>query len=658
MQGNTVRESRIILAAVALWIAWGITRPQVGGVEVQTPPRGARAASPSAEVRSPKLTGRDRATSLNPTALDQFVEVSKQAGIHFTLTSGGLEKRYIIEAKGGGGVAWIDYDSDGFPDLCFVNGSTFEHWKRGDSPRSALYRNNRDGTFTDVSAGSGLDKTGWGMGVCVGDYDNDGFDDLYVTYYGGNALYHNNGNGTFTDVTDKAGVRGHGWGMGCGFGDYDNDGHLDLYVANYVDVDINQLEEPGSAPNCTYRGIATFCGPRGLPGGRDILFHNNGDGTFTDVTEAAGIDRDSYYGLGVVWGDYDKDGRLDIYVANDSTPSALYRNNGDGTFTDVGVEAGVAYGGEGQEQAGMGTDFGDYNNDGWIDLVKGKFSDDTKNLYRNNHDGTFTDVTYEAGLGEVAWLFCTFGAKFLDYDNDGWKDIFLANGQVFPQIDRYQTGITYAERRLLFHNRGLGIRGQGSMRPRVGATPEAARPPTPEHQSPAPFFEEVGLQSGPGLAVKKVSRGLAVADYDNDGDLEIVVTNMNDSPDLLRHTHKNRHHSVLVKTVGTRSNRDGIGAPVTVAAGDLTQYDEVRSGGSYLSSSDLRLHFGLGTAKTIDRLEVRWPSGQVDMARNVPADHIVTIKEGQGVVEAKPFQPSQKAEIRNQKAKAEQKFRN
>jgi hypothetical protein len=593
---------------------------------------------------------------LNPTALDEFVEVSKQAGIHFTLTSGGLEKRYIIEAKGGGGVAWIDYDSDGFPDLFFVNGSSFERWKRGDSPRSALYRNNRDGTFTDVSAGSGLDKTGWGMGVCVGDYDNDGFDDLYVTYYGGNVLYHNNGNGTFTDVTDKAGVRGHGWGMGCGFGDYDNDSHLDLYVANYVDVDINQLEEPGSAPNCTYRGIATFCGPRGLPGGRDILFHNNGDGTFTDVTEAAGIDRDSYYGLGVVWGDYDKDSRPDIYVANDSTPSALYRNNGDGTFTDVGVEAGVAYGGEGQEQAGMGTDFGDYDNDGWMDLVKGNFSDDTKNLYRNNHDGTFTDVTYEAGLSEVAWLFCTFGAKFLDYDNDGWKDIFLANGQVFPQIDRYQTGITYAERRLLFHNRGLGIQGQGSTRPRVGATREAARPTTPEHQSSAPFFEEVGLQSGPGLAVKKVSRGLAVADYDNDGDLEIVVTNMNDSPDLLRHTRKNPHHSVLVKTVGTRSNRDGIGARVTVAAGDLTQYDEVRSGGSYLSSSDLRLHFGLGTAKTIDRLEVRWPSGQVDMARNVAADHIVTIKEGQGVVEVKPFRPSQKAEIRNQKAKAEQKF--
>ena len=492
-----------------------------------------------------------------------------------------------------------------------MNGSTFEHWKRGDSPPSRLYRNNGDGTFTDVTLGSGLDHTGWGMGVCVGDYDNDGHDDLYVTYYGGNVLYHNNGNGTFADVTGKAGVRGHGWGMGCAFDDYDNDGRLDLYVANYLDVDINHLGEPGSAPNCTYRGIATFCGPRGLPGDRDILFHNNGNGTFTDVTEKAGIDPDKYYGLGVVWGDYDKDGRPDVYVANDSTPSSLYHNNGDGTFTDVGVPAGVAYSGEGQEQAGMGTDFADYDNDGWPDLVKGNFSDDTKNLYHNNGDGSFTDATYVAGLGDAGWLFTTFGAKFLDYDNDGWKDVILANGQVFPQIDRYQTGITYAERKLLFHNRGPG---QGGVK-----------------------FDEVGLRSGPGFAIKRVSRGLAVADYDNDGDVEILVTNMNDSPDLLRHARKNPRHSILVQTVGTRSNRDGIGAKVTVAAGGLTEYDEVRSGGSYLSSSDLRLHFGVGAATKIDRLEVSWPSGQKDAATNLSVERIFVVKEGQGVVETRPL---------------------
>jgi len=344
-----------------------------------------------------------------------------------------------------------------------------------------------------------------------------------------------------------------------------------------------------------------------LPGGRDILFHNNGDGTFADVTERAGIDPERYSGLGVVMGDYDGDGRLDIYVANDSTPSSLYHNNGDGTFTDVGVQTGVAYSSEGQEQAGMGVDFGDYDNDGWPDLVKGNFSDDTKNLYHNNGDGTFADLTYSAGIGEVGWLFTTFGAKFLDYDNDGWKDILLANGQTFPQMDRYPTGITYAERNLLFHNRGDGK------------------------------FDEVGLRAGPGLVIKKVSRGLATADYDNDGDLEIMVSNMNDSPDLLRRTRKNPQHSILVRTIGTQSNRDGIGTRIRVTCGGLAQYDEVKSGGSYLSSSDLRVHFGLGASARIERLELRWPSGQVDVVEKAPADHVLVIKEGQGLVESRPF---------------------
>ena len=572
-------------------------------------PAGVRIASPGA-----------KATEV------QFVDVAAKAGIHFTLASGGPDKRYIIEAKGGGGIAWIDYNNDGYPDLFLVNGSTFEQWKRGDSPRSRLYRNNGDGTFTDVSDRSGLDHTGWGMGACVGDYDNDGFDDLYVTYYGGNVLYHNNRDGTFTDVTRQtasAGPGGHTWSMGCAFGDYDRDGYLDLYVADYLDVDIEKLGEPGSAPNCTYRGIATFCGPRGLPGGRDLLFHNNRNGTFTDVTEHAGIDPERYAGLGVVWCDYDRDGRPDIYVANDSTPSSLFHNNGDGTFTDVAVQAGVAYSAEGLEEAGMGTDCADYDNDGWPDLVKGNFSDDVKNLYHNNRDGTFTDVTYLAGLGDVGWLFTTFGAKFLDYDNDGWKDIFLANGQTFPQMDKYPSGITYAERDLLFHNRHDGQ------------------------------FDEVGLHSGPGLATRKVSRGLATADYDNDGNLEIAVSHMNDSPDLLRHLRpnaaQNGNHSILIKTIGARSNRDGIGTEVKVVAGKLTQYDTVRSGGSYLSSSDLRLHFGLGSATRIDRLELRWPaplaggatsagnSSQPEVIENPPVDCLLVIEEGKGLVAKKPL---------------------
>ncbi len=602
LQNRLFTPAKLFLLISGIGLIAGLGLVTFAGRAAQSP---APALTREAQRSGHKTTG--PATQSGGAQRDQFIEVAEKSGIHFTLTSGGPEKQYIVEAKGGGGIAWIDFDNDGFPDLFLVNGSTFEQSKQGSSPRSRLYHNNGDGTFTDVSARSGLDHAGWGMGVCVGDYDNDGLEDLYVTYYGGNVLYHNNGNGTFTDVTEKAGVQGGGWGMGCAFGDYDNDGQLDLYVADYLDVDILKLGGMGSAPNCTYRGISTFCGPRGLPGGRDFLFHNNGDGTFSDVTERAGIDNNKYYGLGVVWCDYDRDGRPDIYVANDSTPSSLYHNNGDGTFTDVGVEAGVAYSSEGLEQAGMGTDFADYDNDGWGDLVKGNFSDDTKNLYHNNRDGTFTDVTYRAGIGGVGWLFTTFGAKFLDYDNDGWKDIMLANGQTFPQIDRYQTGITYAERSLLFHNRGDGN------------------------------FDEVGLQSGPGMGLRKVSRGLATADYDNDGDLEIMVSNMNSTPELLRHLRKNPNHSILVKTVGVKSNRDGIGAEVKVIAGSLTQYDTVRSGGSYLSSSDLRLHFGLGTHTAIDRIEIRWPSGQTQKIENPPVDHILVIKEGEGLVGSKPF---------------------
>lgn len=542
------------------------------------------------------------ATSISP----YYVEVSRQAGIQFTLNSGHRQKRAIIESLAGG-VAWIDYNNDGYPDLFLVNSTSWEAWRAGGGPSSRLFRNNKDGTFTDVTARSGLNHGGWGMGVAVGDYDNDGYDDLYVTYYGGNVLYHNNRDGTFTDVTERAGVRGGRFGTSCAFGDYDGDGRLDLYVVNYVDVDIEQLPEPGSSRFCNYLGVAVYCGPRGFPGERDILYRNNGDGTFTDVTERAGIDPQAAYGLGVLWSDYDGDGKLDLYVANDSNPSSLYRNNGDGSFTDVGLAAGVALTEEGREQAGMGIDAGDYDNDGHLDLVKTNFSNDADNLYRSNGDGTFNDLAFAAGLGEITWPALGFGIKFLDFDNDGWKDLFIANGHVNPEVDTTSAGITYAQRNFLLRNLRNGR------------------------------FEEIGKQAGPALAARKVSRGVAVADYDNDGQPEILVTNLDSTADLLRNSHPNGNHSILVKTIGRESNCNGYGARLEVTAGSLVQVDEVRSGGSYLSASDARCRFGLGAASKVDKLEIRWPSGRRETLTNLPADHVLIVEEGKGLINARPF---------------------
>ncbi len=555
---------------------------------------------------SPATTRAGQPPQSGPGSLPRFTEVSRQSGIHFTLLSGNRQKRKIIESLAGG-VAWIDYNNDGYPDLLLVNSTSWEDWRAGGSTGCRLYRNNRDGSFTDVTARAGLKRAGWGFGVAVGDYDNDGYDDLYITCYGGNALYHNNGDGTFTDVTERAGVRGGRFGTSCAFGDFDGDGRLDLYVANYVDVDIERLPEPGSSRFCFYRGLPVYCGPRGLPGERDILYRNNGDGTFTDVTARAGIDPQAYYGLGVLWTDYDSDGRLDLYVANDSTPSMLYHNNGDGTFTDLGLAAGVAVSEEGREQAGMGVDAGDYDHDGRMDLVKTNFSDDANNLYRNNGDGTFTDVAFPSGFGEVSWPYLGFGVKFLDFDNDGWKDIFVANGHVNPEVDSTSAGITYAERNFLFRNLRDGR------------------------------FAEIGLESGPGLALRKVSRGAAVADYDNDGQLEILVTNLDSSPDLVRNVRSGANHSILVKTIGRESNRNGYGARLEVRAGDLVQWDEVRSCGSYLSASDARCHFGLAAATIVDQLVARWPSGRADTLKNLPGDHILVIEEGKGLLDTIPF---------------------
>ena len=541
----------------------------------------------------------------------RFEDVAAKAGLTSALTCGGDEKRYIMEALCGG-VAFFDYDNDGWADILLVGGSRLEAVK---SPATAdcaqfetrLYHNNRNGTFTDVTARSGLNPRPcrWGFGVAVGDYDNDGHDDLYITYLDGGALFHNNGDGSFTDVTAKAGVDNGGqWGTSAAFGDYDNDGHLDLYVANYVSLDLNNLPPFGSSVFCQYRGIPVSCGPRGLKGARDHLYHNNGDGTFTDMTEKMGIDPDSYYGLGVIWADFEKHGCDDLYVADDSSASMMYHNDCQGHLTEVGTQAGVAYSEDGREQAGMGVDVADYDHDGWPDLAKTNFSDDANNLYHNDGTGEFTDEQAASGFGPVSIPFLGFGLKFFDYDNDGWPDIFVANGHVNPQVDQKAFGVSYAERYLLFHN----LHGK---------------------------FQEVGLQAGDAFLGKQVARGTAVADFNNNGGLDLLVSRLGATPHLLKNS-STRGHWIRIKTVGTRSNRDGYGARVEISAGGVAQEAEVRANCSYLSASDARVHFGLGEAAKVDSIIVRWPSGAVDTVRNEAADQDLVVREGAGVVQRVP----------------------
>ncbi len=554
-----------------------------------------RSSSPSPHVPTKHAQKNTSARSI------LFSDVTRAAGIDFQLTCGGPQKLYIMESMCGG-IAVLDYDNDGWMDVFLVNGSTLEDLKAGKCHPSKLYRNNHDGTFTDVTLKSGINHCGWGFGVAVGDYDNDGNEDLYITYLDGAVLYHNNGDGTFTDVTAKAGVGNAGrWGTSAAFGDYDNDGYLDLYVANYVDLDLDHLPEFGQGVFCQYRGFAVSCGPRGLKGGRDRLYHNNKDGTFTDVTEKLNIDPGSYYGLGVLWLDYDRDGCLDLYVANDSSPSLLYHNDCKGGFTEVGAETGVAYSADGREQAGMGIDSADYDNDGWPDIAKANFSDDTNNLFHNDHTGEFTDLAGPAGFGPISIPFLGFGVKFLDFDNDGWKDIFVANGHVNPQVDQHSFGVTYAERPLLFHN----FRNSK--------------------------FEEIGQKSGPALSRRYVARGAASADFFNDGRENLLVSVLDSSPLLLRNK-STVGHWLRIKTIGTHSNRDGYGARVEVKAAGLTQTAEVRANSSFESASDPRLHFGLGSASRVDSLTVHWPSGIVDRIGPLPADQELTIEEGRGVV--------------------------
>ena len=538
----------------------------------------------------------------NPPPLAHFTDIAEKAGLTMTTVFGGVDsKKYIIETTGTG-VAIFDYDNDGWPDIFIVNGTTLEGLPASKPPTNHLYRNNHDGTFTDVTATSGLAATGWGQGACVGDYDNDGWEDLYVTYYGKNRLYHND-KGVFTEVSEKAGVAGtrKAWGSGCAFVDYDRDGYLDLVVANYVDFDLSTAPAPGERSACVWKGAPVMCGPRGLPGAKNILYRNRGDGTFEDVTSKAHIDRtDGHYSLSVSTFDFDDDGWPDIYVACDSTPSILYRNNHDGTFTDVAVTAGAAFNEDGREQAGMGSTIGDFDGDGRLDIFKTNFSDDTSTLYRNNGDGTFTDATFSAGLG-LHTQYLGWGTMFFDFDNDGWPDLILANGHVYPEVDKYHLGSNYPEPRILYHNNGNGT------------------------------FTDISADAGPGITAAASSRGLAVGDLWNDGRLSVVITNMNAKLSLLVNSVRSPNHWVAFKLIGNRSNRDGIGARIRLKAGKSRWVDEARSGSSYDSNSDVRVHFGLGTLTKIDSVEIRWPSGLVEKFDSLQPDSIHTLKEGSGV---------------------------
>jgi len=534
----------------------------------------------------------------SPPEAIRFTDVTEQAGITFRHAAS-PEKKYLVESMSGG-VAAFDYDNDGYLDIYFVNSLSVDLMKSGGKTRSALYHNNGDWTFTDVTDKAGVGDVGWGMGAAVGDYNNDGFDDLYVTCLGSNHLFRNNGNGTFTDVTRTAGVDDTRWSTGAAFVDYDNDGRLDLFVANYVDYDLNNLPEFGKDKTCQYKGIAVQCGPRGMRGAGDSLFHNNGDGTFTDVSKKAGVsDPNGYFGMGVICSDFDDDGWVDIYVADDSTPSLLYHNNRDGTFKEIGFVSGTALSADGSEQGSMGVTVGDYDHDGRFDIFKTNFVDDYNTLYHNDGRNAFTDVSYKADVAAVSMPYVGWGTKFFDYDNDGWVDLFVANGHVYPQLQHYR------QRKLLHHNNRDGT------------------------------FTEVAAQFGAPLMQERAGRGVAFADLDNDGDVDLVINDLDGPPQLLRNDGGNANNFVLIKTIGVKSNRDGIGAKVKVVSGDLTQIDEVRSGASYISHNDLRLHFGLEKRAKIDLIEIRWPSGVVDKITNVNANKLLTVKEGQGLVEQK-----------------------
>ncbi len=534
----------------------------------------------------------------------RFEDLAGRAGLTGVNVSGSeTQQAYIVENTGTG-VAVFDFDNDGLLDLFFVNGDRFHH-REGERITHFLYHNKGGLRFEDVTAASGIAHEGWGQGVCAGDIDNDGYVDLYVGYWGQNALYRNQGDGTFRNETVERGLGtpGRRWGTGCAFLDYDHDGWLDLFAAHYLDFDPAQVPAAGEAGGCRWKGFPVVCGPMGLPPETMSLYHNEGQGRFRDVTDEAGVGGAKAAGLTVLTGDFDNDGWVDVYVTGDSTPSLLFHNLGNGKFEEMGEFLGVAYNEDGHEQSGMGTSAADYNHDGLLDIVKTNFTDDIPNLYQNFGDGSFVEVTTAAGLA-VHTQFVSWGVAFLDFDQDGWKDIFIANGHVYPDIDTRHVGQTFRQPRLLYWNRRDGE------------------------------FYDMSKQAGPGILARHSSRGVAPADLDNDGSLEIVVVNMHESPSLLKNFAP-KGNSILIQAL-TADGRDAIGARLTLRTAGGTQIDEVRSGGYYQSQGDFRVHFGLGDAESAD-LTVRWPNGTENSYKALPANHWIVIRQGKGVVAKKPL---------------------
>jgi hypothetical protein len=537
----------------------------------------------------------------------RFTDVAALAGLtQPTVYGPSGQITYILESMGGG-CAFFDYDNDGWMDIFILGGRQLETVPSGSGNR--LYHNNRDGTFTDVTAKAGLADPGWAVGVCVGDYNNDGFEDLFLTYYGHNRLYRNNGDGTFTDVAAKAGLlqTGNRFGAGCTFLDYNRDGHLDLFVANYVDFDLANAPKPNTqVATCSYQGVAVYCGPRGLPLPTQSLFRNNGDGTFTDVSKASGIDSvRTSYGLTAVAMDIDEDGWPDIFVACDSTPSLLFMNNHDGTFREEALLRGLAVSGDGQEMAGMGIGTGDYDLDGHIDIFKTHYQLQSSGLYHATGEGEFDDVSISSGIG-VERHFVSWGAGMVDLDNDGWPDIFYVTGNVYPELEQRFPKFPAKSQAICFRNLGNGK------------------------------FAQMGEEAGPAMTVHHCSRGCAFGDFDNDGDIDVVVMNQNEAPSLIRNDAPQGNHWIKVKLEGTKSNRSAIGARVLVHYGGKVQAQELMSQSSYCSSNDPRLHFGLGKVTNVD-IEVHWPAGSVEKLKSVAADQLLTIREGSGKVKGRAF---------------------